>query len=910
MATNRFRGDAIARAKILRLVGPGSSNPVEVLLTVGARQLTFDAWEPSDIVAGIEAAALPEFTEVAFSVDGDDVVAVGPLDDDFEIGLQYRPTVTITTDFGIDPVNQRTTLTFDGADVGTFTVTLNGETTSAVTVRDDAGLITAINALSSFTSGDVLVVDSGHDFVTLEFAGNYAATPVTVSIDPALLGNGRTVYVTETTPYSAGPHDVWGLAMMPSTTAVLRISGNDVTIRSDLTLEDMRARVQSCDTTKQINVYGGETGYSDADGIRSVFYVIDFAGFSALSRPSPSIQSVSDGACEVAIICDPTSQNYYRDATDLDDNNIGLVNHYLLDFSTGNIRVEYDGIEFDVGVPSIGSMANDLAIIQTQFRDVSEYDEAITGIGAFLDGGVDGFTAGVNLATYNGKMIHLFNVNSTLRQVSGSGQLVQLNKAGSAATGAVHEISVPSPTTATGTFALQLPEGRTAAVAGNASAGTMQTQLAGLVTGTTVSGAGTKDDPWIVTYPSGAGERPFEIPVDVGLTGHGTGGATTTRAHVNGKSQAARIAISPNATGGTVDLAFGSEGPVTITLGDSAATVDAALATLPTIANAANVNTTYDSESETYDVDFVSALADQRLPEFRVSRNNLDILNAAATSVDQAATGAGNFSDPANWSQGRLPINSDDVVFEGELPDVRYGLRQWQTVTVDTGTDVFTAAGGHDFHDNQVIRFATAGTLPTGIIAGTDYYVLDANNQYGTFRVSATSGGSAVNVTGAGSGTHYAGATCAAVRVPASFGGEIGREERTIDGVVEYRPRSLALGIVTALDVGRGDGPGASLLKFDFGYTAGTLNVHTSGAATETNVPPIVLQVNSAAADVNVYGGEVGIAYFDGDESTLQNLTQTGGLVAIGKLTATTLQRFGGRITARELSVSGLIELA
>lgn len=59
----------------------------------------------------------------------------------------------------------------------------------------------------------------------------------------------------------------------------------------------------------------------------------------------------------------------------------------------------------------------------------------------------------------------------------------------------------------------------------------------------------------------------------------------------------------------------------------------------------------------------------------------------------------------------------------------------------------------HGFAANDPVVFSTSGALPTGLTAGTTYYVktvLTAD----TFTVSATAGGAAINTSGAGSGTH------------------------------------------------------------------------------------------------------------------------------------------------------------
>jgi hypothetical protein len=71
--------------------------------------------------------------------------------------------------------------------------------------------------------------------------------------------------------------------------------------------------------------------------------------------------------------------------------------------------------------------------------------------------------------------------------------------------------------------------------------------------------------------------------------------------------------------------------------------------------------------------------------------------------------------------------------------------------TVVAATDVFTLVA-HGLTDGDRIRVSSATTLPAGLAAATDYWVRDAATD--TFKVSATNGGAAVNVTDTGTGVH------------------------------------------------------------------------------------------------------------------------------------------------------------
>jgi hypothetical protein len=70
--------------------------------------------------------------------------------------------------------------------------------------------------------------------------------------------------------------------------------------------------------------------------------------------------------------------------------------------------------------------------------------------------------------------------------------------------------------------------------------------------------------------------------------------------------------------------------------------------------------------------------------------------------------------------------------------------------TFANATDIITWTA-HPLRENDMVSFA-GGTLPTGITAGTLYYVIAGNLTANTFQVSATPGGTALNFTTDGTG--------------------------------------------------------------------------------------------------------------------------------------------------------------
>jgi hypothetical protein len=76
-------------------------------------------------------------------------------------------------------------------------------------------------------------------------------------------------------------------------------------------------------------------------------------------------------------------------------------------------------------------------------------------------------------------------------------------------------------------------------------------------------------------------------------------------------------------------------------------------------------------------------------------------------------------------------------------------------VTITTANPAVITWTGHALAVGQTVTFSTTGTLPTGITAGTTYFVRTATAGT-TFTISLTSGGTAIATTAAGTGTHAA----------------------------------------------------------------------------------------------------------------------------------------------------------
>lgn len=90
-------------------------------------------------------------------------------------------------------------------------------------------------------------------------------------------------------------------------------------------------------------------------------------------------------------------------------------------------------------------------------------------------------------------------------------------------------------------------------------------------------------------------------------------------------------------------------------------------------------------------------------------------------------------------------------------------LGQLGTVTITIASPAVFTCANHGLSEDDEITLSTTGSLPSGLTAGTTYYVLAAGLTSSEFEVAATAGGVAINTSGSQSGTH----TLSSANVPA-----------------------------------------------------------------------------------------------------------------------------------------------
>jgi len=85
---------------------------------------------------------------------------------------------------------------------------------------------------------------------------------------------------------------------------------------------------------------------------------------------------------------------------------------------------------------------------------------------------------------------------------------------------------------------------------------------------------------------------------------------------------------------------------------------------------------------------------------------------------------------------------------------MKFSRYNFITCTISNATPAVVTSTAHELYVDDVVWFETTGALPTGLLVDTDYYVVNNGITANTFSVAESRGGTPINTTSAGSGTH------------------------------------------------------------------------------------------------------------------------------------------------------------
>ena len=255
-----------------------------------------------------------------------------------------------------------------------------------------------------------------------------------------------------------------------------------------------------------------------------------------------------------------------------------------------------------------------------------------------------------------------------------------------------------------------------------------------------------------------------------------------------------------------------------------------------------------------------------------------------------------------------------------------YGGNVSGVVAISIGSPAVFTAVGHKMNADATVVFSTGGTLPTGVVANSIYYVLSTDLTADTFKISQTKGGAAIVTTGTQSGVHRFRGTnetrndCILVQravSPLSGSGFAGKALMSVDTITIANQGSFYV-VGDILEISGGDVyPGGGKTKIEVlgvGAVGNILTFRVLSTGAYWNTLPGATNVN--ATDNSAFGNgaqfnltyKVTNVYIDPANITLQSgyslvsvrITGGGGTGAFG-----TANIEGGKITSIVVTDSG-----
>jgi hypothetical protein len=250
------------------------------------------------------------------------------------------------------------------------------------------------------------------------------------------------------------------------------------------------------------------------------------------------------------------------------------------------------------------------------------------------------------------------------------------------------------------------------------------------------------------------------------------------------------------------------------------------------------------------------------------------------------SSGPNHYNAAVNWTGLRIPDSGDAVFFESGSTDCLFGVNQICTFTVNSGTDICAFTSGADFLNDQIVNLTSTGTLPGGLAAATNYYLINVDRNAGTCQLATSSGGTPIDITSAGSGVHTMGIRLASLEMNSRYTGHVGLSQQNELGYFEYRPLYLHVGLQAAgsklVTIGTGSGSGSGKIQLDTDVDATVVKVIDTGGSTEAGVPALLWKGTNAANTLNMINGDMGVALIPGETTILASLTQRAGTIELG----------------------------
>jgi hypothetical protein len=925
MATNIWRGTAVA--KVGQKVFPVQQGSKPFKLVRNNQSLSFSTWNAVIIAKAINSNVnnIPEFSEVVATALGDgsllltDATPGLPAAELFNIVVE--PTVTIEINrLGVDPISEIQLITLPATTTGgtwDLQVTVNGVVEVYDTLDHDitaAELEDEIEAHAEVGTGNVEVTGVAGGPWSVKYKNDLAGVdiPLMVGSGDDLTGNASVVVTTiqngassdEIGYFQMGVYLIYGVKFSygGNTTAVITYGASTATIKAAIEalpgIGSGNIEVYGGFSKSINNFYGGSTSYG-------IFMVFKFTG---------SLAGQNVNALQMLRQYDPISSPDYNqtiNATMITQGGTSFANTLVFidaRLNSGTSPSDTWTITVD------GQTTSALSVRAT----TSEIDTAVTALSTVASVTVYGNSSASTLSK-DCQGLYLLNFDGgdagtdiSPVSITLGGGLDPASTVGATVVntgGASSEIQEFYITAAGGTFDVGIESDTASGIAYGASAATLQTALeatSGVGSGDViVTGSGTESDPYRLEYAAALGGLNLaQVTVDISsITGGKDIAISNTQAPVAGVSMIEIIRIY-NADGGTVLLTRNGI-DVRIDWDATAVEVQTAFETLQGAGNAQVEG----PNGGPWIITSIGDMANRAVGPLLYSTFSLTSSNGFADATRYPSEGPEYYNVPSNWSLGRVPQPLDEIIFDRSAKWPKYGTIQRCEVTANATLNRLSPVDTHDLIRGQIVRIKSSGTLPGGLTADTDYYIQSLDPVDGSFALTASYGGDAINISSTGSGTHKVFVPLANI-VFLGAANYVGISQLNKAGYYDDRKRYL--GIDTAdngtCSIGVNTGAGPSLLRIDFDDSQVNCDVISTSTSSESGTEPVILLNDNDNSEVNIYGGTLGIATEIGQESTVGRVFQSGGsFVANKNLEITQLyDKIGGTVNIAQLDISGV----
>jgi hypothetical protein len=922
MTIRTYRGDAPAVSKVISIPRPQNYQAGVINIKINNKTISHFEWDADALASAWNNSDYPEVQSITATVSSGEEEQYGASEaliltadipgEDFFVTVLIGESVL---------TNEIQTLTFfPTPDGGTFTLTFDGQTTGAITFVDGDPSTTAANilagliALSNIGASDVEVEILGTYSYQVHFVGAFESTDVpAMTVNYTSLTGGDVAVSISTSQEGVLPTNEVQTISLPTaptggdftltydgqTTAAIAWDAIAATVQTRL---EALSNIAPGDVVVTGGPFPGTPVVVEFDGTlagQNVELITgNGAGLTGTTGNITGVATTRGGST-------PTNekQRYYYQASPVGKSAYWKSNPTTtFAYNASNAVIKAALVGSTVTIPLAANYSH---IRSTEYVILSG-DINVTG-----DLTVSGSGGGViieltgNLAGLTFVDIPDIDLLSTTGPVTGASQEI----AQSTHTAAVQRYEIQTftitDTTLPGTFTLTVYDSggsphTTDPIAyltdGYAVADAINAALGGTYVGCSSSSTGT--DLVVVVQYLNLGYQDTNITQLTANEGSVQVEETTAGNPGTPEIQLISAAGTEAIRAGTYTLTYSGQTTGSLVYNANAATIQAALIALSNI-GPTEVVVSGGPISDSFSVQFLASLGN--VAEITATSS---LVNSQAEVEDYVTGGLAIyaeeitrnrgpecFDDELNYDPPGVPSDADEIQFEFGQNNCKWGIKQRDTFTVLDVSDntLQLDTGRWLFQDGQRVRVYSTTTTPAGLTGNNPYYVINSDGR-GRFQLSSTLGGSAINITDAGTGVHTIALHLAKIEKPARYSYEIGLQ-RNNSGFEEYRPRYLEVDCDEVI-LGEGDGSDSPLTRFNLGTKASAITVYGTGSGAEPDTPAACFLIEESSSDVLCYGGEVGFACWLDETSEVQDI----------KAYSTSLKSIGG-LTCRDITV-------